>query len=94
MGDPRRTHLEPEITAAAYLWCRGFDFLGCAGDPMRPQHKQFEFADPQEKAAETAREFWNGGTVPARDYAAALARLKTQLYNSKGYGNGNRNRER
>lgn len=83
-----RTYLEADISAAAYLWCQGLAFLGCVDDPSRPGRLRFEFDDPEGIAGLAAREFVNGGTVCARDYAAALSRLKTQLYTSKGNGNG------
>lgn len=85
------THQEPEITIAAWLWCKGFQFLGCIPDTERRNRFLFEFEDKDGLAAGLRREFLNGGQVAAKQYAAALSDLKAQLYSAKdgnGYGKG------
>lgn len=83
------THKEPEITIAAFLWCGGLQFLGCAPDSDRHNRLLFEFEDKDGLAAGLRREFLNGGQVAAKQYAAALSELKAQLYAAKdGDGNG------
>lgn len=82
------THREPEITIAAFLWCQGLQFLGCVSDSDRHNRFMFEFDDPEGLVSGLRREFLNGGQVGAKQYAAALADLKAQLYSAKD-GNGN-----
>lgn len=82
-----RIHSEPEITIAAFLWCKGLQFLGCVPDCDRRNHLVFEFEDEGERAVGLTREFLNGGQVAAKQYAAALSDLKAQLYSAKD-GNG------
>jgi hypothetical protein len=82
------THKEPEITIAAFLWCRGFSFVGCLPDEHRRGRLFFAFEDSDGKASQVRVEFLNGGLVAAKQYAAALADLKAQLYSAKD-GNGN-----
>lgn len=84
-------HRESEITIAAFLWCRGLQFLGCSPDSDRRNRLLFEFEDKDGLAAGLRREFLNGGEVAAKQYAAALSDLKAQLYAAKdgnGYGKG------
>lgn len=89
------THLEGEIHAAAFLWCQGYRFLGVANDPERRGRKLFEFADPDRTAAAVVREYLNGATVCAKQYASSLKELKAQLYASKDENeNGNRSYRR
>lgn len=88
-------HLEPEITIAAFLWCRGLQFLGCVPDCDRHNRLLFEFEDQGGRATGLRREFLNGGQVAAKQYAAALSDLKSQLYDAKdrnGQGHGQQRR--
>lgn len=85
------TYKEPEITIAAFLWCKGLQFLGCVPDGERRNRFLFEFEDQVGRATELRREFLNSGQVIAKQYAAALSDLKSQLYSAKdGDGNGKR----
>ena len=87
----KRTHAEGELPIAAFLWCKGLQFLGCIADSDRHNRFLFEFEDRERLAAALRREFLNGGQVAAKQYAAALSDLKAQLYSAKdgnGYGQG------
>jgi hypothetical protein len=89
------TYKEPEITIAAFLWCKGLQFLGCMPDSDRRNRLLFEFEDPEGLAVGLRREFLNSGQVPAKQYAAALADLKAQLYSAKdGNGDGKRQQQK
>lgn len=89
MGMEKRTHAEGELPIAAFLWCRGFKFVGCAPDDHRRGRLLFAFEDDEGQAAQARIEFLNGGQVAAKEYAAALSDLKAQLYAAKnGDGDG------
>jgi hypothetical protein len=91
MGMDKRTHTEGEISIAAFLWCRGFKFAGCVPDDHRRGRLLFAFEDEEGGATQARIEFLNGGQCSAKDFAAALADLKSQLYEAKdgnGYGKG------
>jgi hypothetical protein len=83
-----KTHREGELPVAAYLWCWGFKFIGCVPDDRRRGRLLFAFQDKEGQAAEARIDFLNGGRCSAKDFAAAMANLKSQLYEAKD-GNGN-----
>ena len=85
----KTTHMEGELTIAAFLWCRGFKFVGCLPDEHRKGRLLFAFEDEDAQLSQVRLEFLNGGQCSAKDFAAALANLKSQLYEAKdgnGYG--------
>src|SRR5450755_2777685 len=91
MGMEKIMHTEGELAMAAFLWCRGFKFVGCVPDDHRRGRLLFAFEDDEGQAAHARIEFLNGGQCSAKEFAAALANLKSQLYEAKdgnGYGNG------
>jgi hypothetical protein len=91
MGMDKRTHTEAELPIAAFLWCRGFKFVGCVPDDHRSCRLLFAFEDDEGNATHARIEYLNGGQCSAKDFAAALTNLKSQLYEAKdgnGYGKG------
>lgn len=87
-----RTHREGELPIAAFLWCRGFKFIGCVPDDYRRGRLLFAFEDSDGTASQARIEYLNGGQCSAKEFAAALASLKSQLYEAKnGTGDGKQN---
>jgi hypothetical protein len=78
----KRTYNEHELTTAAFIWTRGFKLQGVIEDPNRPAHKIFQFEDDG-RIAEIVNEYLNGGSVPARQFARAMAELKALVYNGQ-----------
>ncbi len=84
-----QTHLEPDLHCAAFVLTRGFPLLGLQRSGKR---YLFEFASDAQAAA---HEYAANALIPARDYADAIARLKSSLYSEKfkedrnENGNGN-----
>ena len=70
-------HLEPDLHAAAFLLTKGFPLIRLERVGRR---YAFEFSPDAQQAA---HDFRSGGTVVARDFAAALTRLKDELYAAK-----------
>ncbi len=69
----------------------GFKFAGCVADDHRRGRLLFAFEDDEGRATQARIEYLNGGEVAAKEYAAALSDLKSQLYEAKdGNGNGQR----
>ena len=84
-----RTHAEGELPIAAYLWCKGFQFVRRVPDDHRRGRLLFAFEDSENRASQARIEYLNGGQCSAKKFAAALANLKSQLYEAKdgnGYG--------
>jgi hypothetical protein len=75
-----QVHLQPDLYVAAYLMARGFALLG-----LERVGRRFAFQFNPE-AHETAQEYRHGASTEARqvrDFAAALTRLKDELYAAK-----------
>ena len=75
------TYLESDLNVAAFLMVRNVPF---AGLELVGTRYAFKFA---EDGTSTAVEYSRGGLVPAREFADALARLKTALYAAKSNQN-------
>lgn len=71
------------LDVAAFLLVRGFqiarvEFGGNTGT--------FIFEDPEKRAEPTTREFYNGGTCAASEYADAQKRTRDLLWEAKRRG--------
>lgn len=81
----QREHLESDLGTAAFLVVRNFRLLGLV--PNGGNRYAFRFADPDDKASETAMAYLQGESVPAKALIAAEKNLKTLLYSIRGNGN-------
>ena len=78
-------HLENDLYQAAFLLARGIPLNGLQQVGTR---FVFAFDNVSGKAAEAVLDYARGATIAAREYAAAIAQTKTQLYSAKFGSNG------
>jgi|GEM_PF-3892448 len=73
-------HLESDLYQAAYLIARGIPL-----NNLQPIGSRiiFAFDDRDGQASNAVREYTGGATIPAREFAAAIAQTKTRLYEAK-----------
>ena len=62
------------LPSAAYALAKGAKLLRC--EPDQPGRVSFVFEDPQSNVSATAREFFTGSEVSARDYYRALQDIR------------------
>ena len=62
------------LPAAAYALAKGAKFLRC--EPSQPGRVDFVFEDPQGDVATIAKGFYQGASLPARDYYRALQDIR------------------
>lgn len=79
-------HLESDLHVASFLLAKGFKFLGLE---LVGSRYAFKFDNSNGDAAEAALDYSRGALVPAREFAAGIQRLKTDLYTTKFKENGN-----
>jgi hypothetical protein len=80
-------HLENDLYQAAFLLARGISLNGLEQVGTRIV---FAFDNADGRAVEALTEYARGAEVPAREYAAAIAQMKTRLYTAKFGSNGTR----
>jgi hypothetical protein len=73
-------HLESDLYQAAYLIARDIPL-----NNLQPIGSRiiFAFDDREGQASNAVREYTAGATIPAREFAAAIAQTKTRLYEAK-----------
>ncbi len=77
-----KEHIEGDLNVAAFLLVRGCKLLGLASNDGSGRYS-FRFQDSDGSAARTAMEYFGGGSVSAKEFAAAQRDLKSQLYGRK-----------
>ena len=80
-------HLESDLYQAAYLLARGIPLkdLRLVGSRII-----FEFCNRDNQATAAVRDYVQGASLPARDFASAIAETKTRLYTAKFASKGSR----
>ena len=73
-------HLESDLYQAAYLIWRGIPLT-----KLQPIGSRiiFAFDNSDGQAAAAVKEYAQGASLPAREFAHAIAQTKTQLYEAK-----------
>jgi hypothetical protein len=76
----QRDHLESDLYQAAYLIARGIPL-----NELQPIGSRiiFAFDNSDGQAAAAVKEYAQGASLPARDFAHALVETKTRLYQAK-----------
>lgn len=74
------THLESDLYQAAYLIARGVPL-----NDLQPIGSRiiFSFDNHDGQAAAAVKEYSEGASLPAREFANAIAQTKTKLYQAK-----------
>jgi hypothetical protein len=72
------------LPAAAYAVAKGARLLRC--ELSQPGRVDFIFEDPQSNLIATARDFFTGANVSARDYYRALQDVRHAVNNVLGKG--------
>lgn len=77
MQDP---HLESDLYQAAYLIARGIPL-----NDLQPIGSRiiFAFDNSEGQATAAVKEYAHGASLPAREFAHAIAETKTRLYQAK-----------
>jgi hypothetical protein len=70
------------LPAAAYAIAKGATLLRC--EPSQPGRVDFILDDPHSDVTTTAREFFTGGAISARDYYRALQDARFAVNRSTG----------
>lgn len=75
-----QNHLESDLYQAAYLIARGIPL-----NDLQPIGSRiiFAFDNTDGRATAAAKEYTQGASLPARDFAHAIAETKTRLYQAK-----------
>src|SRR5215472_3239525 len=73
-------HLESDLYQAAYLIARGIPL-----NELQPIGSRiiFAFDDSDGQASAAVKEYAQGASLPAREFAHAIAQTKTRLYQAK-----------
>jgi hypothetical protein len=73
-------HLESDLYQAAYLIARGIPL-----NELQPIGSRiiFSFEDADGQASAAVKEYAQGASLPAREFAHAIAQTKTRLYEAK-----------
>jgi hypothetical protein len=73
-------HLESDLYAAAFLIARGIPL-----NDLQPIGSRiiFAFSNADGQASAAAKEYAQGASLPARDFAHAIVETKTRLYEAK-----------
>jgi hypothetical protein len=73
-------HLESDLYQAAYLIARGIPL-----NNLQPIGSRiiFAFDDRDGQASNAVKEYAQGASLPAREFAHAIAQTKTRLYEAK-----------
>jgi hypothetical protein len=84
------THLESDLSIAAYLLAKGYKLQGLE---LVGSRYAFKFRDGDRDASFAVSEYSHGGMVEAVLFAEAMKQLKSILYtekfrNGNGHGNG------
>ncbi len=75
-----QNHLESDLYQAAYLIARGIPL-----NELQPIGSRiiFAFDNSDGQAAAAVKEYAQGASLPAREFAHAIAQTKTRLYEAK-----------
>jgi hypothetical protein len=68
------------LDVAAFLLVRGFEV---ASVEFENPTATFQFRDPENRADAVTKEFYNGGQVPASEYADAQKRIRDLMWEAK-----------
>ncbi len=67
-----------DINIAAFLICKGHELESIEDVTEGARQKIFIFTEEIDKS--TAKEYWDGATVPAKKYTQTLKELKIRLH--------------